>query len=155
MDKKIAGLLGAAAALTAVGAAHAAPTRTIDPPAATNYRDLLEPIPSAVELLKADDARLAQIGTAKEIQFVQYHHHHHTTTTTTITAMVPAASSGESSVASSAAPWRLIVTGPGAGPSGTATAGSARACGSAAKQQIIFQKEAPASPAGASLLLSY
>jgi len=77
MDKKIAGLLGAAAALTAVGAAHAAPTRTIEPPAATSYRDLLEPIPSAVELLKADDARLAQIGTAKEIQLVQYHHHHH------------------------------------------------------------------------------
>ena len=45
MDKKIAGLLGAAAALTAVTAAHAAaPAAHSATP--TSYRNLLDPIPT-------------------------------------------------------------------------------------------------------------
>ena len=60
MDKKIAALLGAAAALTAVGGAQAAaPAQTELAPAAS-YRDLLQPVPNAVAALKSDDARAAE-----------------------------------------------------------------------------------------------
>jgi hypothetical protein len=76
MDKKIAGLLGAAAALTTVGGAHAATTQPTKPLAATSYRDLLEPVPNALALLTADDAVRAQQPPAR-VQLAQYHHHHH------------------------------------------------------------------------------
>ena len=76
MDKKIVGLLGAAAAFTAVGGAHAGTAVVAEPLAATSYRDLLEPIPNAVALLKADDAARAQERPA-QVQLAQYHHHHH------------------------------------------------------------------------------
>jgi hypothetical protein len=59
MDKKIAGLLGAAAALTAANSAQAAtPAATAAglQPAAT-YRDLLEPIPNALALLKTEETQ--------------------------------------------------------------------------------------------------
>ena len=52
MDKKLAGLLGAAAALTTMTAAQAAPARGSELPQATSYRDLLDPIterPAAAE----------------------------------------------------------------------------------------------------------
>jgi hypothetical protein len=79
MDKRIAGLLGAAAALTTVTAAHAAtPAQATEP---TSYRDLLNPVPDAVAALKADDAQTAQKteAAAHEMQVAQvfYHHHHH------------------------------------------------------------------------------
>src|SRR5665213_2058425 len=48
MDKKIAGLLGAVAALTSMTAANAAaptPTETLQ---ATSYADLLNPVPNAI-----------------------------------------------------------------------------------------------------------
>jgi hypothetical protein len=82
MDKKIAGLLGAAAALTTITAANAAaPVQSNELAAATSYRDLLDPVANPVEALKADDARLAQTpaaGTENEVaQIVVYHHHHH------------------------------------------------------------------------------
>jgi hypothetical protein len=80
MDKKIAGLLGAAAALTTVTAAHAAtPAQAAQPTA--SYSDLLNPVANPVAALKADDARLAQKtdATADEAKVAQlfYHHHHH------------------------------------------------------------------------------
>jgi hypothetical protein len=82
MDKKIAGLLGAAAALTAMTGAHAAPAASTELAPATSYRDLLDPIPDALPALKADDARLAQKSTANEVaqisvQVGHHHHHHH------------------------------------------------------------------------------
>ena len=52
MDKKIAGLLGAAAALTAANSAQAATqvaATGLQP--ATSLRDLLEPVPNALALL--------------------------------------------------------------------------------------------------------
>jgi hypothetical protein len=76
MDKKIAGLLGAAAALTTVGGAHASTSPGAEPLSATTYRDLLEPVPNAVALLKADDAARAQQRPA-QLQLAQWHHHHH------------------------------------------------------------------------------
>jgi hypothetical protein len=76
MDKKIAGLLGAAAALTTASGAYASIPRTAEPLSATTYRDLLEPVPNAVALLKADDAARAQLQPMR-VQLAQYYHHHH------------------------------------------------------------------------------
>lgn len=82
MDKKIAGLLGAAVALTSVttaqAAALAAPSAT-----PTSYRDLLDPVSNALPQLKADDARRVQTKTilADETVIIKkkdrHHHHHH------------------------------------------------------------------------------
>jgi hypothetical protein len=82
MDKKIAGLLGAAAALATVGAANATEVQGNAPNPASNYRELLAPVPNALAALKADDARrdgesrdgvkLAQVTIG-----VGHHHHHH------------------------------------------------------------------------------
>jgi hypothetical protein len=76
MDKKIAALLGAAAALTTVGGAQAttAPAAGTEP--LTSYRDLLKPIPNALALLRADDERISQ-NPARPVQVAQYYHHHH------------------------------------------------------------------------------
>jgi hypothetical protein len=82
MDKKIAGLLGAAAALATMGSANATEaTGNPSNPAAT-YRDLLNPVPDALAALKADDARRANESTAgaKVAQVtigIGHHHHHH------------------------------------------------------------------------------
>jgi hypothetical protein len=83
MDKKIAGLLGAAAALTTVTAVQAAAPAQTSEPAAT-YRDLLNPVANPVEALKADDAQLAQKTDAApaepqvaQVFYHDHHHHHH------------------------------------------------------------------------------
>ena len=79
MDKKIAGLLGAAAALATVGGAHAAPSgaNTADP--GLTYRDLLNPVANPVEALKADDAQRGsgQTEVAQQVYIGVGHHHHH------------------------------------------------------------------------------
>jgi hypothetical protein len=83
MDKKIAGLLGAVAALTSVDAAQATTTPPVNPTEtmrAASYADLLTPIPNAVALLDADDAARSQRPAAEGadgVQVAQYHHHHH------------------------------------------------------------------------------
>ena len=82
MDKKIAGLLGAAAALATVSGANATQVQGNAPNPAASYRDLLNPVPKAREALKADDARLANTP-ADEVKIAQvgivvgHHHHHH------------------------------------------------------------------------------
>jgi hypothetical protein len=82
MDKKIAGLLGAAAALATGGAANAA-TEVQGTPQnpATAYRELLNPVPNAVAALKADDARrdaeARNVKTAQVSVQLGHHHHHH------------------------------------------------------------------------------
>src|SRR6202451_1592512 len=59
IDKRVAALLGAAATLATVGGANATDVQgNVSNPTA-NYRDLLNPVPNALEALKADDARLA------------------------------------------------------------------------------------------------
>ena len=77
MDKKLAGLLGAAAALTTMTAAKAAPAVGREFPQVSSHRDLLDPIPNALPLLKADEQRLAQNGGTRTAQVVIGHHHHH------------------------------------------------------------------------------
>jgi hypothetical protein len=76
MDKKIAGLLGAAAALATVSGANATEAQGNAPNFAASYRDLLNPVPNAPEALKADDARLAN-KPADGVKLAQDHHHHH------------------------------------------------------------------------------
>jgi hypothetical protein len=77
LDKKIAGLLGAVAALGTVSSGNAAP---LSPPAevlqANSYADLLTPIPNAGVLLQAMD-RQEGAGDTARVQLAQYHHHHH------------------------------------------------------------------------------
>ena len=78
MDKKIAGLLGAAAALTTItGAQAAAPAQTNDPSAPTTYQDLLSPVANPLAALKVDDARRSeQNARGTEVAQVIFHHHH-------------------------------------------------------------------------------
>jgi hypothetical protein len=76
MDRKIAGLLGAAAALTTATAAYAATPTPEELPLVTNYQDLLTAVPNPVAALRADDARLAK-APAGEMKIAQDHHHHH------------------------------------------------------------------------------
>jgi len=54
VDKKLAGLLGAAAALSVGTTVRAAPASGSELPQASSYRDLLDPIPNALPLLKAE-----------------------------------------------------------------------------------------------------
>jgi hypothetical protein len=86
MDKKLAGLLGAAAALTTMTAAQAAmPDQKTEMAPAASYRDLLDPVPNALSALKADDAKrneatkteLAQVSVEVGGGHRRYHHHHH------------------------------------------------------------------------------
>jgi hypothetical protein len=86
MDKKLAGLLGAAAALTTMTAVQAAtPEQKAEMAPATSYRDLLDPVPNALSALKADDAKrneapkteLAQVSVQVGGGHHHYHHHHH------------------------------------------------------------------------------
>jgi hypothetical protein len=78
MEKKIAGLLGAMAALGTMNAAQAAPSP--DPTEvlrANSYAELLQPIPNAAAILRAvDEARPAPSADAN-VQVAQYYHHHH------------------------------------------------------------------------------
>jgi hypothetical protein len=79
MDKKLVGLLGAAAALTTFGGLQSTPAQATELGSAATYRDLLDPVPDALAALKADDARLAETPAAdtKLAQYDHHHHHHH------------------------------------------------------------------------------
>ncbi|HXX03321.1 MAG TPA: hypothetical protein VEJ37_03230 [Xanthobacteraceae bacterium] len=78
MDKRIAGLLGAAAALTAVNTAPAAtPAQEAGLAPATSYRELLDPIPNAVAALKSDEAQRTDSAAGGEMRLAYHHHHHH------------------------------------------------------------------------------
>jgi hypothetical protein len=85
MDKKLAGLLGAAAALTTMTSAQAATPAQQPETAATSYRDLLDPVPNALAALKADDVRRSEAPSPQKgvevaqvsVQLGHHHHHHH------------------------------------------------------------------------------
>jgi hypothetical protein len=78
MDKKIAGLLGAVAALGSLNAAQAAPgpdpTEVLQ---ANSYAELLEPIANASALLRAVDEARPEPSADANVQVAQYYHHHH------------------------------------------------------------------------------
>jgi hypothetical protein len=78
MDKKIAGVLGAVAALGGMNAAQAAPDP--DPTEvlrANSYAELLAPIPNASTLLKAVDEARPGPSAEDNVQVAQYYYHHH------------------------------------------------------------------------------
>lgn len=77
MDKKIAGLLGAAAALTALGSAQASPEQGTGAAPVASYRELLEPVPNPLAALKADDSRRSESAGSENVQLAQWHDHHH------------------------------------------------------------------------------
>jgi hypothetical protein len=80
MEKKIAGLLGAVAALSTIGTAQATPAPApTDALQANTYAELLEPIPNALALLQTVDAQAPAKSTDANVQVAQlyYHHHHH------------------------------------------------------------------------------
>jgi hypothetical protein len=78
MDKRLAGLLGAAAALTAVGGAQAAtPTQSTETAPGASYRELLDPVPNALAALMADEGQHAKAAARGETQLAYHHHHHH------------------------------------------------------------------------------
>jgi len=80
MDKTVIALLSGASALVMVGGAQASPV--VDAVGAANglqparsFAELLDPIPNASGLLRADERTGADAG--KPIQMAQYYHHHH------------------------------------------------------------------------------
>ncbi len=78
MDKKIAGLLGAVAALSTVGATQATPAPgPSDALQANSYADLLEPIPNAAKVLQALDEQAPAKSAEGNVQVAQFYHHHH------------------------------------------------------------------------------
>jgi hypothetical protein len=78
MDKKIAGVLGAVAALTAMNSAQAAtPTQADGLASAASYRGLLEPVPNALALLNSEESQGGGVKTRGETRVAEHHHHHH------------------------------------------------------------------------------
>ena len=81
MDKTLISLLGGASALALLGSqASAAPTadeaNLLQP--AQSFAELLDPIPNAEKVLRAEDERSdAAVVEEKPIVMAQYHHHHH------------------------------------------------------------------------------
>jgi hypothetical protein len=81
MKKRTAALLGGTAVLMALSAAQAAvPTsQSVRPLSASSYAELLEPVPNALEVLKADNAapRPAHVQLAGYYYHHHHYHHHH------------------------------------------------------------------------------
>ena len=78
MDKKIAGLLGAVAALGTLNAVQATPAPApTDVLKANSYAELLEPIPNALKVLQALDEQSPVTSTGAAVKVAQWHHHHH------------------------------------------------------------------------------
>ena len=78
MDKRIAGLLGAVAAVGTLNTAQAAPNPSpAETLRANSFAELLEPIPDAAALLQAVDEQHPAPSADANVQLAQYHHHHH------------------------------------------------------------------------------
>jgi hypothetical protein len=74
MGTRTVTLITALAATPALGA-HASPAPSRAVPEANSYADLLQPIPNAVERLRAADAE--EMARPPRLIQAQYHHHHH------------------------------------------------------------------------------
>jgi hypothetical protein len=89
LDKTVIGLVGAASALALAGGAQAAraPADEVTLRPAQSYAELLDPIPGAVEKLRAQSEstaaneesplQLAQVPVPVPVPGYGYHHHHH------------------------------------------------------------------------------
>jgi hypothetical protein len=82
LDKTLISLLGGASALALVGGSQASAAPAVDEAnllqPAQSFAQLLDPIPNAEKVLRAENER-SDAGTAEEkpIVLAQYHHHHH------------------------------------------------------------------------------
>ena len=75
MDKKVASLIGAISAVSAMGAMTPASAKdAAEALTPQSYAELLQPIPNAVALLSADD--LARGREDGNVQLARHHHHH-------------------------------------------------------------------------------
>jgi hypothetical protein len=78
LDKTIAGLLGAVAALGTASPAKAMPMAVpFQVVRANSYAELLEPIDKASEFLRALDAQRTARADEGRVELARYHHHHH------------------------------------------------------------------------------
>ena len=80
MEKRVAGLLGAVAAIGTLSTAQATPAPASDPAEvlqASSYAELLQPIPNAAATLKGIDERTPAASAEARVQLAQAHHHHH------------------------------------------------------------------------------
>jgi hypothetical protein len=82
LDKTLIGLLGGASALALLGGSQASAAPSVDEAnllqPAQSFAELLDPIPNAEKVLRAEDARSdASAPEEKPIVMAQYHHHHH------------------------------------------------------------------------------
>jgi len=80
MEKRVAGLLGAVAAIGTLSTVQAAPAAASEPAdvlQANSYADLLQPIPNAAATLKVIDERAPVASAEPRVQLAQAHHHHH------------------------------------------------------------------------------
>ena len=80
MEKRVAGLLGAVAAIGTLTTAQAAPAPAAEPTSvlqANSYAELLQPIPNAAATLKVIDERAPTASAEPRVQLAQMHHHHH------------------------------------------------------------------------------
>ncbi|MGB7974840.1 MAG: hypothetical protein WCF81_10945 [Roseiarcus sp.] len=82
MDKTIMGLLGGASALALLGGSQASAAPPVDEvnvlQPALSFAELLDPIPNAEKVLRAEDERTGTVASEeKPMVMAQYYHHHH------------------------------------------------------------------------------
>lgn len=78
MEKKIVRIVGAVAALGAIGSVQATPIPNLtDVLHVSSYADLLEPVQNAGALLQAIDEQQGAGSVQPGVQLAQAHHHHH------------------------------------------------------------------------------
>jgi hypothetical protein len=82
LDKTLISLLSGASALALLGGSQASAAPPVDQvnvlQPARSFAELLEPIPNAGNILRAEDERNAGVAVEeKPIVMAQYHHHHH------------------------------------------------------------------------------
>jgi hypothetical protein len=83
LDKTIMGLLGGASAFALLSGSQASAAPSVDEvdvlQPARSFAELLDPIPNAEKVLRAENERSADEASANEkpVVMAQYYHHHH------------------------------------------------------------------------------
>jgi hypothetical protein len=81
MDKTMIGVLTGASALALVSGVGGAAASSLDQAnalqPARSFADLLEPIPHATDVLRAENERSAANAEQQPLELTQYYHHHH------------------------------------------------------------------------------
>jgi hypothetical protein len=81
LDKTLISLLSGASALALLGGSQASAAPAVDQVAtlqpAQSFAELLDPIPNAQNVLRAEEEKDAAASEDRPIVMAQYHHHHH------------------------------------------------------------------------------